>query len=157
MVVCTFNWLGGWPGVGMSRWVTAVRSTSAMQAVGTRSAILLLREAYYGVTRFRRFPARTGATGGASAGGLEGPVEEGRPGEPADQEPGAGKGDGVQPAARGVGRFRGVSALAQWSNEHHAAAAPIKLSHADCDAPVTIKAECSEGHTVDMDQLTVSS
>jgi hypothetical protein len=50
-----------------------------------------------------------------------------------------------------------VFALAQWSNEHHAAAAPIKLSHADCDQPVTIKAECSKGHTVELEQLTVSA
>ncbi|MGC4944022.1 winged helix-turn-helix transcriptional regulator [Kribbella sp. DT2] len=129
----------------------------AMQAIGTRSAILVLREAYYGVTRFDEFAARTGLTEATTAGRLKALVEQGVLEKLPYQEPGQRKRYEYKLTASGDALMPVVFALAQWSNEHHVAAAPIELSHAGCGAPVTIKAECGEGHTVEMEQLTVSS
>ncbi|MEV6286001.1 helix-turn-helix domain-containing protein [Kribbella sp. NPDC051770] len=129
----------------------------AVQAVGTRSAILLLREAYYGATRFDDFAARSGLTEATTAGRLKALVEQGVLEKLPYQEPGQRKRYEYKLTASGEALMPVVFALAQWSNEHQAAAAPIKLSHSGCDAPVTIKAECSEGHAVEMDQLIVTS
>jgi DNA-binding HxlR family transcriptional regulator len=126
----------------------------AMRAIGTRSAILLLREAYYGVTRFDEFAARTGLTEATTAGRLRTLVEQGVLEKEPYQEPGQRKRYEYKLTASGDALMPVVFALAQWGNEHQTAA-PIRLSHSECDAPVTIKAVCSAGHAVAMDQLIV--
>ncbi|WP_232850573.1 winged helix-turn-helix transcriptional regulator [Nocardia acididurans] len=49
----------------------------AMDIVGTRSAILVLREAYYGTTRFDGFAARVGVTDAAASSALRKLTEAG--------------------------------------------------------------------------------
>jgi DNA-binding HxlR family transcriptional regulator len=129
----------------------------AMQAIGTRSAILLLREAYYGATRFDDFAARTGLTEATIAGRLKVLVEEGVLEKLPYKEPGQRERYEYKLTPSGDALMPVVFALAQWSNEYQAKSSPIGLSHAGCDAPVTIKAECSHGHTVEPDQLIVST
>jgi DNA-binding HxlR family transcriptional regulator len=129
----------------------------AMQAIGTRSAILLLREAYYGATRFDEFAARTGLTETTTAGRLKTLVEQGVLEKLPYQEPGQRKRYEYKLTPSGDALIPVVFALAQWSNEHQPGSSPINLSHADCDAKVTIKAECSNGHTVGPDELIVST
>src|SRR5215203_990071 len=60
----------------------------AMQVVGRRSAILLLREASYGTTRFDDFTARTGMTDAVASARLRELVDAGLLERQPYQEPG---------------------------------------------------------------------
>ena len=49
----------------------------ALRVVGTRSAILIMREAFYGATRFDEFAARTALTDATTSTRLQGLVRAG--------------------------------------------------------------------------------
>ncbi|GAA1560558.1 helix-turn-helix domain-containing protein [Kribbella lupini] len=129
----------------------------AMQAVGTRSAVLLLREAYYGATRFDDFVDRTGLTEATTAGRLKSLVEVGVLTKVPYQEPGQRRRFEYHLTASGTDLMPVVFGLAQWSNRHQPAAQTITLSHDDCGKPVEIVAECTDGHHLAVDQLTVTA
>jgi DNA-binding HxlR family transcriptional regulator len=129
----------------------------AMQAVGTRSAVLLLREAYYGATRFDAFVDRTGLTEATTAGRLKSLVEVGVLTKVPYQEPGQRRRFEYHLTASGRDLMPVVFGLAQWSNRHQPSAQAITLSHDDCGQPVEIVAECADGHHLDIEQLTVTT
>lgn len=61
----------------------------ALEVVGTRSAMILLREMYYGATRFEELVRRTGLSEAVTAGRLKQLVEDGLLARRPYREPGA--------------------------------------------------------------------
>jgi DNA-binding HxlR family transcriptional regulator len=128
----------------------------AVRAVGTRSAILLLREAYYGATRFDDFVSRTGLTEATTAARLKSLVDVGVLTKMPYQEPGQRRRFEYHLTPSGSDLMPVVFGLAQWSSRHHAPPHAVSLSHDGCGEPVEIVAECANGHHLEIDLLTVT-
>jgi DNA-binding HxlR family transcriptional regulator len=128
----------------------------AVQAVGSRSAVLLLREAYYGATRFDDFVARTGLTDATVAGRLKSLVEVGVLDKVPYQEPGKRRRYEYGLTDSGQALVPVVFALAQWGRAH-LPKADFDLSHRQCGSAVSVELRCASGHEVALDELSVSA
>lgn len=129
----------------------------ALDAINTRSAMLLLREAFYGATRFESFVARTGLTEGTTAKKLRDLVEAGVLDTQPYQRPGERRRNEYVLTESGTDLLPAVFALLQWGNRHDPPPYPPAMRHRDCGEPVTIAARCSAGHEVTSDQIAVSA
>jgi DNA-binding HxlR family transcriptional regulator len=131
----------------------------ALQVVGTRSAMLIMREAYYGTTRFDDFADRVGITEAVAAARLRELAETGLLERRPYKEPGQRTRFEYRLTAKGRDLMPVVLGLFEWGAKHvmPGGRAPLELSHADCGAPVQVEVRCADGHDVALDQLVVSS
>lgn len=126
-----------------------------IQVVGTKSAVLILREAYYGTTRFEDFCRRVGITKAAAAARLNELVGAGLLTRRPYREPGQRTRDEYVLTQAGTDFMPVVWALFQWGQRHLPDPAPLRLAHAGCDAGVDVGMRCSQGHLVEPDELVV--
>jgi DNA-binding HxlR family transcriptional regulator len=127
----------------------------AMQVVGSRSAMLLMREAFYGTRRFDDFAARVGITEAATAKRLRELVDAGLLERTPYREPGQRTRDEYQLTPMGRDLLPAALALMQWGDGYLAGeeGPPIVLRHADCGAPVAVEVRCADGHDVPLHEL----
>ena len=128
----------------------------AMQAIGTRSAMLLLREAYYGCSRFDDFVRLTGLTDAVTAGRLRDLVDAGLLTREPYREPGQRTRSAYALTPSGHDLMPGVFALGQWAAVHVPHRGTPTLSHDGCAAPVNVTFRCSAGHDVVEEDLVVT-
>jgi len=130
----------------------------ALDVVGTRSAMLIMRESYYGTTRFDDFAARVGISEAVAAGRLRELTDAGllerRPYREAGQRTRfeyrlTDKGRDLAPVVLG---------LFAWGAKHVSPGGrpPVDLTHADCGAPVRVVVECDDAHPVALNEVVVS-
>jgi DNA-binding HxlR family transcriptional regulator len=129
----------------------------ALRVIGTRSAVMLLREAFYGATRFDDFTARTGLTDRTTAARLRDFERVGILERRAYREPGQRQRHEYVLTDAGTGLMPAVFALLQWANEHDPPPYPPEVRHDGCGEHVRIVAECDAGHRVTADELVVSA
>jgi DNA-binding HxlR family transcriptional regulator len=129
----------------------------ALATVSTRSAMLLLREAFYGATRFDEFVARTGLTEATTAQQLKlletAGIFERKP----YQEPGQRSREGYVLTAAGIDLMPVLFALFQWANQHDPPPYPPAMHHVDCGGEVSIVAECEHRHRVGVNDISVTA
>jgi DNA-binding HxlR family transcriptional regulator len=123
--------------------------------VGTRSALLILREAYYGTTRFGDFCQRVGITRAAAAARLDELVEAGLLARRPYRSPGQRTRDEYVLTSAGVDFMPVVWALFGWGQRHLPDPVPLRLSHAHCGSEVGVEMRCNEGHFVNPEELTL--
>lgn len=130
----------------------------ALQVVGTRSAMLIMREAYYGTTRFDDFADRVGITQAVAAARLRELTEAGLLVRRPYREPGQRTRSEYRLTDKGRDLMPVVLALFAWGAKHvlPGGSAPLDLSHADCGAPVEVAVRCTHGHAVPLGELVVS-
>src|SRR5437868_5271805 len=130
----------------------------ALHVVGTRSAMLIMREAYYGTTRFDDFADRVGITEAVAAVRLRELAEAGLLERWPYQEPGQRTRFEYRLTDRGRDLMPVVLGLFEWGAKHvlPGGRASIELSHAGCGAPVQVEVRCAEGHDVPLEQLVIS-
>lgn len=126
----------------------------ALDVVRTRSAFLVLREAFYGATRFEEFAQRTG---------LSEPVTAARLHELTDarilerepyQEPGQRTRRLYRLTEKGSELLPVLVALMQWGDRwEQDGGARVEIRHHGCGAPVTAQLRCTEDHAVAGDEL----
>ena len=126
-----------------------------IEVVGTKSALLILREAYYGTTRFEDFYGRVGITKAAAAARLNELVGAGLLTRRPYREPGQRTRDEYVLTPAGTDFMPVVWALFQWGQRHLPDPPPLRLVHAGCNAAVDIGMHCSQGHLVEPDELVV--
>jgi DNA-binding HxlR family transcriptional regulator len=130
----------------------------AMQVIGTRSAMLLMREAFYGTRRFDDFATRVGITEAVAATRLRELVDAGLLVRTPYQEPG--QRTRHEYVLTDMGRDLAPAALAlmQWGDTYLAdePGGPLALTHDGCGAPVAVDVRCAEGHQVALDEIAVS-
>jgi DNA-binding HxlR family transcriptional regulator len=126
-----------------------------MAVVGTKSAMLIMREAYYGTTRFDDFCRRVGVTKAAAAARLSDLVEAGLLERRPYQEPGQRSRDEYVPTPSGTDFMPVVWAMFEWGRRHLPGRTPLRLTHADCGADATVAIRCEDGHDVAPDELAV--
>jgi DNA-binding HxlR family transcriptional regulator len=117
----------------------------ALGVVGTRSALLLMREAFYGTTRFADFAERVGISEPVAAERLRELVEQGLIEREPYREPGQRTRMQYRLTQRGAELFPVLVALMQWG-DRWLGPAGVELRHRDCGQVVTAALRCAEGH-----------
>ena len=126
-----------------------------MALLGTKSAMLIMREAYYGTTRFDDFWRRIGVTKAAAAARLSDLVEAGLLERRPYQEPGQRSRDEYVLTDAGVDFMPVVWAMFEWGRRHLPNRTPLRLAHADCGAEASVEIRCAKGHHVPPEELIV--
>jgi DNA-binding HxlR family transcriptional regulator len=122
----------------------------AADVIHTRSALLVLREAFYGATRFEEFVERTGLSEPVAAARLRELVDAGMLRREPYRDPGARTRDGYALTPMGADFLPALVAFMQWGDRWlQPDGGPIALSHDGCGAAVTAELRCRKGHVVD--------
>lgn len=124
-----------------------------MAVVGTKSAMLIMREAYYGTTRFDDFARRVGITKAATSARLSELVELGLLRRQRYQEPGQRSRDEYVLTEAGINFMPVVWALFEWGRHHLPGRNRLRLTHLGCGAEAGVEIRCAEGHLVPPDEL----
>ncbi|MET8162541.1 helix-turn-helix domain-containing protein [Sphaerisporangium sp. NPDC005289] len=128
----------------------------AMDVIGTRSAILLLREAYYGTTRFDDFAERVGITDAVASARLKQLVELGVLDKRPYREPGKRTRYEYVLTAMGKDLFPAVLALMQWGDKYlQPDGGPVRVVERQTGAPVTIRPRDEAGRELGLDDLVI--
>jgi DNA-binding HxlR family transcriptional regulator len=123
-----------------------------LAVVGTRSALLLLREAFYGTTRFADFAERVGISEPVAAERLRELVEQGLIEREPYREPGQRTRMQYRLTQRGAELFPVLAALMQWG-DRWLGPSGVELRHRDCGHAVTAGLRCSAGHEPELEEV----
>jgi DNA-binding HxlR family transcriptional regulator len=118
----------------------------ALELVGTRSALVLLREAFYGTTRFADFAERAGLSEPVAAARLRELAEQGLIEREPYQEPGQRTRMQYRLTQKGAELFPALVALMQWG-DRWLGPSGVELRHHDCGQPVHAELRCAAGHS----------
>ncbi len=124
-----------------------------MAVVGTKSAMLIMREAYYGTTRFDDFARRVGITKAATSARLSELVELGLLRRQPYREPGQRRRDEYVLTDSGIAFMPVVWAMFEWGRHHLPGRNRLRLVHLGCGAEASVEIRCAEGHLVPADEL----
>lgn len=124
-----------------------------MAVVGTKSAMLIMREAYYGTTRFDDFASRVGITKAATSARLTELVDLGLLTRQPYQEPGQRSRDEYVLTQAGVDFMPVVWSMFQWGQRYLPGRHRLRLTHLGCGADAEVEMRCTEGHSVPPDEL----
>jgi DNA-binding HxlR family transcriptional regulator len=129
----------------------------AIDVVSTRSAILILREAFYGTTRFDDFAERVGISEPVAAARLRELVDEGLLEREDYREPGQRTRQQYRLTEKGADLFPVLVALMKWGDRWlDDRGGPIELLHRDCGEPVGVELRCAAGHEVESGEIDVA-
>jgi DNA-binding HxlR family transcriptional regulator len=130
---------------------------ASLDVLTTRSAFLLLREAFYGTTRFDDFAARAGLSEPVTATRLRELVEHGLLAREDYREPGQRTRRRYRLTDKGADLFPALAALMQWGDRWLAEdGAPVELRHHGCGEPVEVELRCAAGHAVTAGELDLA-
>ncbi len=119
----------------------------ALDVVSSRSALLILREAFYGATRFDEFAERVGISEPVAAARLRELVDDGLLAREPYREPGQRTRMGYRLTDKGVELLPVLVALMQWGDRWLAPdGPPVVLQHSGCGQPVRAELQCAAGH-----------
>lgn len=132
---------------------------AALDVVGTRSAMLILRAAHYGTRRFDDFTCRVGITDAVAAARLRELTDAGLLRREPYREPGQRTRYEYVLTPMGRDLYPALLALLQWGDTYLAGPAgpPLLMRHAGCGQPVGVRVACSVGHDVPLEDVDVSS
>ena len=139
---------------------TADRCTIAksLDVITTRSAFLLLREAFYGTTRFDDFAARVDISEPVTAARLRELVDHGLLEREDYREPGQRTRQRYRLTDKGADLFPALAALMQWGDKWlDERGGPVELRHRGCEEPVAVELRCAAGHTVTPGEVDVAA
>ncbi len=140
-----------------SRWEAEGCSIAkAMDVVGSRSAFLLMREAFYGTTRFDDFAHRVGVSEPVAAARLKELVEVGLLERQPYQEPGKRTRLEYRLTTQGVDFFPVLVALLQWG-DRWLDPAGVELLHRECGSPVRAELRCDHGHRLSVGDVDLAA
>jgi DNA-binding HxlR family transcriptional regulator len=134
----------------------------AMRVVGNRTALLLMREVFYGASRFEQLTRRVGVTDGVAAQRLRELVSAGLLTKRPYREEGRRSRQEYVLTEAGHALLPALLALFEWGETYATRGAGVDrvsrtLTHADCGARVHVVARCDEGHDVPESELVVST
>lgn len=138
------------------RWqATRCSIGKAMDAIGNRTAVLLLREAFYGTTRFHDFATRVGVTEASAAARLRELVELGVFEKRPYQEPGQRTRHEYALTEMGRDLLPIVLALMQWGDRHlQDDGAPLRVVDTT-GSPVRVQVRNDHGDDLSAEDLVV--
>lgn len=132
-------------------------AAATLSVVGTRSALLIMREALYGTRRFDEFVDRVGVTEAVAAARLKELTAAGLLHKVPYREPGSRTRHEYRLTPAGTDFAPVIMALYQWGTRHLLDdGAPLDFRHVGCEAPVHVDIVCDEGHRVAVDEVHVT-
>ncbi|MBE7162711.1 MAG: helix-turn-helix transcriptional regulator [Williamsia herbipolensis] len=132
-------------------------AAATLSVVGTRSALLIMREALYGTRRFDDFVDRVGVTEAVAAARLKELTAAGLLHKVPYREPGARTRHEYRLTPAGTDFAPVILALYDWGAEHLLDdGAPLDFRHIGCEARVHVDIVCDEGHRVGVDEVHVT-
>ena len=122
---------------------------AALDVVRTKSAMLVLREAFYGATRFDEFADRSQLSEPVVAARLRELVAEGLLERVEYKEAGQRTRHGYRLTEKGADLFPVVAALMQWGRRWLLdGPRGVQFEHQDCGERVAVEVRCAGGHEV---------
>jgi DNA-binding HxlR family transcriptional regulator len=121
---------------------------ATLELLGTRSAFLLLREAFYGATRFDEFTRRAELSDPATAAHLRELVAAGLLEREDYREPGQRTRQRYLLTEKGADVFPIFVALMRWGGRWIEGHDGVELRHDGCGEPVEAVLRCAAGHPV---------
>jgi DNA-binding HxlR family transcriptional regulator len=119
----------------------------ALDIVSSKSALLILREAFYGTTRFDDFAERAGISEPVAAARLRELVEAGLLAREPYREPGQRSRLAYRLTDKGAELLPVLVALMQWGDQWlQPDGPPVLMRHADCGEVVHAELRCAAGH-----------
>ena len=129
----------------------------SLEILSTRSALLILREAFYGTTRFDDFAERVGISEPVTAARLRELVDEGLLEREDYREPGKRTRQQYRLTEKGADLFPVLVALMQWGDRWlDERGGPVELIHRDCGETVGVEVRCAAGHQVDTSEIDIA-
>ena len=138
---------------------TADRCTIArtLEVIPTRSAFLILREAFYGTTRFDDFAQRVGISEPVTSTRLRELVEAGLLEREDYREPGQRTRQRYRLTEKGADLVPALVALMQWGDRWlNERGGPVELRHRACGEKVVAELRCAAGHEVTPEELDLA-
>jgi len=130
--------------------VDACTIARAMEILGEKWTIVVLREVFTGVRRFEDMRVRTGVPRQVLTNRLAMLVEAGILRREPYQEPGARVRHEYRPTPMGLDLYPMLVAVGEWGDRYLADpdGPPLRLVHRDCEAQVHAELHCAAGHKV---------
>jgi DNA-binding HxlR family transcriptional regulator len=132
------------------RWqATACSVARALDVVSSKSAVLILREAFYGTSRFDDFASRVGISEPVAAARLRELVDDGLLAREPYREPGQRTRLAYRLTDKGAELLPVLVAFMQWGDKWlQPDGPPVTLQHAGCGQAVHAELRCAAGHLV---------
>ena len=124
-----------------------------MTVAGQKSAMLIMREAYYGTTRFDDFSKRVGITKAATSARLSELVSAGLLEKRPYRESGQRERQEYVLTPAGVDFMPVVFSMFEWGRRHLPYNGRLQLTHLGCDAEAHVEIVCEKGHSVGFAEL----
>jgi DNA-binding HxlR family transcriptional regulator len=120
----------------------------AMEILGERWTVVVLREVFNGIRRYDDMRVRTNIPRQVLANRLAKLVEHGILRKVPYQEPGARQRHEYRLTEKGLDLYPMLVALRDWGDRYlvDADGSPLSILHRDCDAPVHAVLRCGDGH-----------
>jgi DNA-binding HxlR family transcriptional regulator len=130
--------------------------TRALEVVGTRSALLVMREAFLGTSRFHDFSRRIGIGEPAVAARLRELTAAGLLERTPYREPGRRTRDEYRLTPKGRDFYGVILALREWGDTWatDGQGPPWRSAHRGCGAEVHTVMRCADGHDVQVGETT---
>jgi DNA-binding HxlR family transcriptional regulator len=130
----------------------------ALAVMSTRSAFLIMREAFYGTCRYHDFVKRAEISEPVAAARLRELVAEGLLEREAYREPGQRTRSRYRLTEKGADLLPVLVALIKWGQRwlDDDAARPLALRHRDCGERVALELRCAGGHAVAAGELDLT-
>jgi DNA-binding HxlR family transcriptional regulator len=135
---------------------SATRCTVArtLEVISTRSAFLILREAFYGTSRFDDFARLARVSEPVAAARLRELVAEGLLSQEAYQEPGQRTRREYRLTEKGADLLPVIVGLMQWGDRWlDEDGGPVQLRHRGCGERAGVELRCAAGHEVTAGEL----
>jgi DNA-binding HxlR family transcriptional regulator len=127
------------------------------ETIGTKSAYVIMREAFYGATRFEEFVERTDMSEPVVSARLRELTDEGLLEKVPYQEPGQRTRNAYQLTEKGSDLLPVLVAMMRWGDRWlFPEGGRVDLTHTGCGSPVHAELRCEAGHEVAPDQLDLS-
>jgi DNA-binding HxlR family transcriptional regulator len=127
---------------------------AALDVIGRRATMLLLREAFYGAHRFDEFVRRAGFTEAVTAARLRELVDEGLLERRPYKDPGQRSRDEYHLTEKGRDLFPAVVALMRWGDKWvRPDGGTVAFTHAGCGSRVDVEVRCAKGHSVSIEDV----
>jgi DNA-binding HxlR family transcriptional regulator len=127
-----------------------------LRVIGNRTALLLLREAFYGATRFDQLWRRVGVTEAVAAQRLRELVTAGVLEKQPYREPGQRTRCEYVLSPAGHDLMPVVLGLLQWGAAHSPKGGGVVMTHDGCGAQVRTVVHCAAGHDVDETDVVIA-
>ena len=125
----------------------------AMGLVGSRSAMLIMREAFFGTSRFDDFVQRVGMAPATASTHLRALTDAGLLQRRPYREPGGRTRDEYALTPAGADLMPVVVGLFEWGRKHTDVQPLVEFAHSGCGHRAEARVQCTAGHDVSLDEI----